>query len=136
MGQVQGIGARRRAAARGLALRGETSSDPAAEALVGLVAGNRKLSPVLLFRRTRRARVAASRQLAMYLMHVSLGRTMVEVGRFFDRDRSTVAYACARIEDLREAGGFDEEVDRLEELLAAQVAQLSDAAMEQPDAAG
>ncbi len=63
------------------------------------------------------ADVALARQLAMYLMHVVLGRIYLDVGRFFGRDRTTVSYACALIEDLREDPQFDAEVGRLERRL-------------------
>lgn len=56
------------------------------------------------------ADVAQARQLAMYLMHVVLGRIYLDVGRFFGRDRTTVSYACALIEDLRDDPEFDAEV--------------------------
>lgn len=64
------------------------------------------------------ADVAQARQLAMYLMHVVLGRIYLDVGRFFGRDRTTVSYACALIEDLRDDPEFDAEVSRLERRLA------------------
>jgi len=64
------------------------------------------------------ADVALARQLAMYLMHVVLGRVYHDVGRFFGRDRTTVSHACALIEDLRDDPQFDAEVGRLERRLA------------------
>jgi chromosomal replication initiation ATPase DnaA len=64
------------------------------------------------------AEVAQARQLAMYLMDVVLGRVYLDVGRFFGRDRTTVSYACALIEDLRDDPEFDAEVSRLERRLA------------------
>jgi chromosomal replication initiation ATPase DnaA len=64
------------------------------------------------------ADVALARQLAMYLMHVVLGRIYLDVGRFFGRDRTTVSHACAVIEDLRDDPQFDSEVARLERRLA------------------
>jgi len=63
------------------------------------------------------ADVAQARQLAMYLMHVVLGRIYLDVGRFFGRDRTTVSYACRLIEDLRDDPEFDAEVSRLERRL-------------------
>jgi chromosomal replication initiation ATPase DnaA len=56
---------------------------------------------------------ALVRQIAMYLAHVVLGRTMSDVGMAFGRDRSTVAYACGKIEDLREDPAFDARLERL-----------------------
>jgi chromosomal replication initiation ATPase DnaA len=67
--------------------------------------------------------VAASRQLAMYLVHVLLGRTYEQVGGIFGRDRTTVSYACARVEDRRDDHSpFELQVARLEEMLGARLA--------------
>ena len=68
----------------------------------------------ILNERRSRARVAHMRQLAMYLLHVSGGYRMSDVAGFFGRDRSTVSYACARVEDRRESRRFDELVSALE----------------------
>jgi len=53
----------------------------------------------------------------MYLSHVVLGQSLTAVGVAFGRDRTTVSYACALIEDMRDDPGFDDEVTRLERLL-------------------
>lgn len=55
-------------------------------------------------RGARRGRAAAAfaRQTAMYLAHVQFGLTLTEVGRMFGRDRTTVAHACACVEDSRD----------------------------------
>lgn len=55
------------------------------------------------------AEVVRVRQIAMYVAHVALGISMKDVGRGFNRDRTTVAYACHTVEDLRD----NEEYDRL-----------------------
>lgn len=60
------------------------------------------------------ARVAQARQLAMYLAHVALGLPQTEVARAFQRDRTTVAHACRRIEDMRDVAAFDAAVSRME----------------------
>ena len=57
---------------------------------------------------------ALARQVAMYLANVGLGLTLHEVARLFARDRRTVAHACARIEDRRDAAPFDRALDLLE----------------------
>ncbi|MEP9351620.1 helix-turn-helix domain-containing protein [Xanthobacter sp. KR7-225] len=67
----------------------------------------------ILARRRAPAAAASARQLAMYLAHVGFGVALADVARAFRRDRTTVAYACRRIEDLRD-GPFDLEVARLE----------------------
>jgi chromosomal replication initiation ATPase DnaA len=93
--------------------------DSAAAAVLQLVSRQRAVPPPLLLHRSRGdAPVAAARQLAMYLTHVVLRRSYAEIGSFFGRDRTTVAYACARIEDLRELPEIEAEVARLEEELA------------------
>ena len=93
--------------------------DPAAGAVARLVAEARGVSLGDLLCRSRSpAPVASARQLAMYLTHVMLGRNLTEVGRLFGRDRTTVAHACALIEDAREMPAFDEEVGMLESAIA------------------
>jgi len=49
-----------------------------------------------------RAPAAFARQAAMYLAHVHLGLSLSQVGRTFGRDRTTVAHACACVEDSRD----------------------------------
>jgi chromosomal replication initiation ATPase DnaA len=56
-----------------------------------------------------RAPAAFARQTAMYLAHVHLGLSLSEVGRSFGRDRTTVAHACACVEDSRD----DPKVERV-----------------------
>jgi len=92
--------------------------DRAGWCLVRLVAAARGVPTRLLLLPNRgEADVALARQLAMYLMHVVLGRLYLDVGRFFGRDRTTVSHACAVIEDLRDDPEFDAEVSRLERRL-------------------
>lgn len=92
--------------------------DPEGQALLGLVAKALGVPEAVLLHRQRcRRPIARARQVAMYLMHVILQRDYAEVGRFFRRDRTTVSYACALIEDLREDRSFDEKVCRLELVL-------------------
>lgn len=92
--------------------------DAAAEALASFLARERNVPLRLLLHQSRcRSDVAAVRQLAMYLMHVALGRSLSDVGRFFGRHPSTVSHACALIEDQRDSAVFDGEVARLEAAL-------------------
>ena len=60
------------------------------------------------------ARVAAARQVAMYVAHVGYGFSLTEVGDLFERDRTTVAHACRVIELRRDQPGFDQGVELLE----------------------
>ena len=48
------------------------------------------------------APVAFARQIAMYISHVWLGLSLTDVGRYFGRDRTTVAHACHVVEERRE----------------------------------
>lgn len=63
------------------------------------------------------ARTAYARQAAMYLLRVGLGLSHSEIGAYFRRDRTTVAHACARIEDSRDDAGLDRRLDCLEAAL-------------------
>jgi len=64
-----------------------------------------------------RAAVAFARQTAMYLAHVHFGLTLSQVGRNFGRDRTTVAHACARVEDSRDDPHFEQVLTCLEATL-------------------
>ncbi len=100
--------------------------DRAASMLVRIVARADDITVAELFHHSRsRAPIAATRQLAMYLMHVVLGRNLTEVGRFFGRDRTTVSYACIRIEDMRDDPGFEQQVLELETRIGQAVSQIS-----------
>lgn len=66
-----------------------------------------------------RARVALARQVAMYLAHVTCGMSLTDVGRMFSRDRTTVAHACAVIEDRRDDPRFDRAIELLEMVVHA-----------------
>lgn len=57
---------------------------------------------------TRRcASVAFARQVAMYLAHVVCGYSLTQVGILFQRDRTTAAHACRKIEDSRDDPDLD-----------------------------
>lgn len=86
--------------------------------VIALVARARNVPARLLTHKSRcRAQAARARQIAMYLSHVILGRSLTEIGDAFGRDRTTVSYACALIEDMRDDAMFDEEVQQLEQRL-------------------
>ena len=61
-----------------------------------------------------KAHIALARQTGMYLAHVICGLTLTEVGLLFGRDRTTVAHACAVVEDRRDDPVFDRALDLLE----------------------
>lgn len=68
-----------------------------------------------------RAHVALARQTAMYLAHVVCGLSLTEVGRIFERDRTTVSHACALIEDRRDDHLFDQLLELLERVAREEV---------------
>lgn len=68
-----------------------------------------------------KAPVALARQTAMYLAHVSCGLTLTDVGLIFARDRTTVAHACAVIEDRRDDPVFDRALELMEWIIPALV---------------
>ncbi len=111
-------------------------TDPAVAKLVSLVASAYGVEPTELLRRTRCApNIAFARQLAMYLTNVKLGRNMKEIGHLFGRDRTTVSYACALMEDRRE-GEFEIRVDALEAAIDATLAAANDVSREARHAVG
>ncbi len=86
-----------------------------ASILARVIATAHELEISELFHHSRsRAPIAATRQLAMYMMHVVLGRSLTDVGKFYGRDRTTVAYACVRVEDMRDDLECDAQINDLE----------------------
>ncbi len=63
------------------------------------------------------AHVALARQVAMYLAHCVFGIPHADVGRIFNRDRTTVRHACALVEDRRDDPVFDRTLANLEEIV-------------------
>ena len=97
--------------------------------VINLVAHERSEPRQLLMNRSRcQAKAAKARQLAMYLSHVVLGRSLSEIGGTFGRDRTTVSYACGVIEDMRDDPAFDAEVSRLENRLVSSGLEIADVA--------
>ena len=72
---------------------------------------------VILASSSRDQNIVRARQVAMYLSHVGLGMSLARVASALDRDRSTVAHGCHKIEDLRDDPGVDEWLDQLEQTL-------------------
>lgn len=68
-----------------------------------------------------RARVARARQVGMYLAHVACGKSLTDVGRLFERDRTTVSHACSIIEDGRDDPTFDHVLELLERAVLAMI---------------
>jgi DNA-binding CsgD family transcriptional regulator len=56
------------------------------------------------------------RHVAIYLSYVSAGLTMSEIANAFSVDRSTVSYACAKVEDRRDYKRYDRLISYAEKL--------------------
>ena len=94
--------------------------DSLAAQIVGRVARAHGLTVRRLLSRTRGgAEMSGARQLAMYLLHVGMGRPQDAVGLIFRRHPSTVSHACHIVEDRRDDPAFDAEVSEFETLIAA-----------------
>lgn len=63
--------------------------------------------------------VSRVRQIAMYVAHVVLGLSMGEVGKGFQRERTTVLHACHLVEDMRDDRDFDAVVAMTERVAIA-----------------
>lgn len=79
-------------------------------------------------RRERRRAACHVRQIAMYVCHVALQMKMTTIGEGFGRDRSTVAHACAVVEDRRDDRDFDEFVAAIERIALLAFGQLGEIA--------
>ncbi len=73
------------------------------ESIVHLVAQHYGITRDQLKGKRRTNSVALPRQIAMYLMRRQTTLSLSEIGRFFDRDHTTVIHACDKIDRLREA---------------------------------
>jgi chromosomal replication initiation ATPase DnaA len=71
------------------------------------------------------ARVALARQTAMYIAHTSGGLSLTEVGALFKRDRTTVAHACAVVEDRRDDPNFDLAIELMERAIVRLMSRQS-----------
>lgn len=74
-------------------------------------------APKTGFERDRRFAVSHVQQVAMYVCHVALQLTMTDIARGFGRDRTTVGYACAKVEDRRDDRAFDDLVGAVERVV-------------------
>lgn len=71
----------------------------------------------LLAKSRSQAHIAFARQVAMYLTHICCGLNLTQTGKLFDRDRTTVAYACNLVEDRRDEIKFDLTLEILEKTI-------------------
>lgn len=63
------------------------------------------------------ARESLARHSAMYLMHVVFGCSYTDIAARFQRHRTSVLYACRKVEDRRDDQAFDARISRLERTL-------------------
>ncbi|SFN56467.1 dnaA protein helix-turn-helix [Cohaesibacter marisflavi] len=98
---------------------GEAQNGVHALALVDeLVSRTYRLPRSALHAGTRcRKSVAFARQVAMYLCHVCLSYPLKDIASYYERDRTTVAYACRVVEDRREEEETELLINSLESAL-------------------
>ena len=90
------------------------------EAIVHVAASHYGITREQLKGKRRTNSVALPRQMAMYLMRRMTTLSLSEIGRFFDRDHTTVIHACEKIERLRVVDRtMRETVERLAEAVQA-----------------
>lgn len=76
-------------------------------------------TPRSIAERDRRFAVTHVQQIAMYVCHVALQLTMADIAKGFGRDRTTVGYACAKVEDRRDDRAFDDLIGAVERVVDA-----------------
>ena len=57
------------------------------------------------------------KHLSIYLSHVVLGHSMRKIARGFELDRTSVSYACRRIEDKRDDEKYEKFISSCERLI-------------------
>ncbi|WP_417667404.1 helix-turn-helix domain-containing protein [Roseibium sp.] len=84
----------------------------------GYVARFFGIKPADIYGPTRgRSHIVEARHLVMYLARVEIGMTLEAVGRRYNRNRSTVSYACRCVEDRRDDPVYDLMVCEIEQLI-------------------
>ncbi len=68
--------------------------------------------------------VSRARQVAMYLTHVVCSISMTDVGLAFNRERTTVAHACKRVEEMRDDEYIDIQLDLIAEKVQARLEKI------------
>jgi chromosomal replication initiation ATPase DnaA len=68
-----------------------------------------------------------ARHVAMYLCYTGFELSLARVAAAFERDRSTVSYACHRIEDRRDEPAFDQWIESLEAMVRQAPAEAASA---------
>lgn len=90
---------------------------PTADAIIARVAEHFHVRPSDIKGNRRPANIAHPRQIAMFLTRRLTGLSFPEIGRAFERDNSTVQYACKKLDqDVRSDPDVRAEVELLERL--------------------
>ncbi len=101
-------------------LPGPPADPPRAALVIQLVALATGVAPAAIGARARGdATTVRARHLALYLAHTAFGWPLKRVAAAFGRDRSTVSYACAVVEDGRDDPRLDRSLAALETMLQA-----------------
>jgi len=88
---------------------------PTADAIIARVADHFHVRPADIKGNRRPANIAHPRQIAMFLTRRITGLSFPEIGRAFERDNSTVQYACKKLDqDLRSDPDLRAELELLE----------------------
>ena len=84
-----------------------------------LASGFRDAPAIIHAQTSRRKSKLRLRHLVIYISHVVFGLSQKAVARLFRRDRTTVRYICARVEDFRDDIRLDRMLNAFEAALAA-----------------
>jgi len=86
--------------------------------LIDCICAEQEIHVHLIFSTSRgTAKVCFTRQICMYLTNTYYGYSLTDVGKFFGRDRTTVAHTCRKVEDLRSNITFDNMISSIEDSL-------------------
>ena len=99
--------------------RRDGSADPYPRVTAKVARSFRVIPRALTSPERRGARETLARHVAMYLLNVVHARPYQEIADRFGRHRTSVLYACGRIEDRRDDPAFDRKLKRLELSVAA-----------------
>lgn len=99
--------------------RSAAATDPYQRVTAEVAKTFRVMPRALTSRERRGARETLARHVAMYLLNVVHARPYPEIADHFGRHRTSVHYACGRVEDRRDDPAFDRKLKRLELSVAA-----------------
>lgn len=70
-----------------------------AREIVRKIAARNEVSVADIMSASRKAPIVAARQMAMYRLRANLGLSYPAIGKFFNRDHSTVMHACQKVKE-------------------------------------